>query len=252
MKKLRSILHNKKNLSISVFFPCFNDVFTIEKLIDDAYAVLRDIAKDYEVIVVDDGSSDGSRQLLTKLSQKYKKLKLVFHEKNQGYGGALKSGFDAASKDLVFYTDGDGQYDVKELPILLILMTEDVNFINGVKMSRQDPNYRIIIGNIYSLIARWMFWLPVYDVDCDFRLIRKSLVQKVILKNNSGAICIEMVKEAQRAGAKFRQVSVHHYSRQWGQSQFFRFNRLFPTFREVILLWLKLMIVDKAQKRYRH
>lgn len=252
MKKLRSILHDKGQLSISVFFPCFNDVFTIERLVKEAFVVLREVAKDYEVIVVDDGSTDGSRQILQSLVKKYKELKLVFHEKNQGYGGALKSGFKTSTKELIFYTDGDGQYDVKELPILLNLMTEDVNFINGIKMSRQDPNYRIVIGNIYSLIARWLFWLPVYDVDCDFRLIRKSLIQKVILKNNSGAICIELVKKAQRAGAKFRQVSVHHYSREWGQSQFFRFNRLLSTFREVISLWLKLMIVNKVQKRYRH
>lgn len=242
MKKLRSILHQEKKLSVSVFFPCYNDECTIGKLVEEAFGILQDVAKDYEVIVVDDGSTDQSGKILKNLSKKYKQLKLIFHKKNQGYGGALKSGFKAASKDLVFYTDGDGQYDIKELPLLFQLMTPDVNFINGIKMSRQDPNYRIVLGNIYSFIARWIFWLPVYDVDCDFRLIRRSIIQKIVLENNSGAICIELVKKAQRVGAKFRQVSVHHYKRQWGQSQFFRFDRLLSTFGELMSIWWKIMI----------
>lgn len=234
---------------ISVFFPCYNDQGSIGQLIDDAIITLKKITRDFEVIVVDDGSTDKSRKILQDYAKKYLQLKLVFHEKNQGYGGALKSGFRSCSKELIFYTDGDGQYDIKELPILFSLMTNDVNFVNGIKMSRQDPNYRIVVGNIYSLIARWLFWLPMYDVDCDFRLIRKSLVQKIVLKNNSGTICIELVKKAQRAGAKFRQVSVHHYKRQWGQSQFFHLNRLADTFRELISLWLKLMVMEKINKK---
>lgn len=234
--------------SISVFFPCYNDQGSIGKLIETAVKTLKSHSSDFEVIVVDDGSTDGSRDVLQKYSQKHSELKLVFHKKNKGYGGALRSGFRTATKDLIFYTDGDGQYDVKELPILLNLLTDDVDFINGIKMSRQDPNYRIIIGNIYSLLARWLFWLPVYDVDCDFRLIRKSLIQKIILKNNSGAICIELVKKSQRAGAKFRQVSVHHYKREWGESQFFQFNHLFSTFKELFNLWLVLILKEKIKK----
>lgn len=249
MKKLKSILKKEKHLSISAFFPCYNDSKSIVKVVTNAFLVLAEIADDYEVIVIDDGSKDDSRKILLRLAKKYKHLKLVFHEQNRGYGGALRSGFQAASKEFIFYTDGDGQYDVKELPILFSLMTDDVDFINGIKMSRQDPNYRIIIGNLYSLISRWSFWLPVYDVDCDFRLIRKSLLEKIVLKNSSGAICIELIKKAQRAGAKFRQVSLHHYKREWGQSQFFHVKYLISTFGELISLWLKLMIIDRVRRK---
>lgn len=237
----------KKKLSISVFFPCYNDSKNIGKLVKDAFSVLKKLTNDYEVIVIDDGSKDNSRQILQRLAEKNNKLKLIFHEKNRGYGGALKSGFKAASKDLIFYTDGDGQYDVMELPILFSMMSKDVNFINGVKMARQDPTYRIFLGNLYSFITRWIFWLPIYDVDCDFRLIRKDLLRKLHLTSNSGSICVELVKKAQRENAKFRQVSVHHYERKFGQSQFFRFDRLFSTFKEISKLWLNLMVIEKIK-----
>jgi len=234
--------------SISVFFPCFNDSKSIKKLVHDSFIVLKKITPNHEVIVIDDYSTDNSREVLTNLSKKYPKLKLVFHKKNLGYGGALRSGFKNSSKNLVFYTDGDGQYDVKELPILLLLMTKDVDFVNGIKMSRHDPTYRIFIGNLYSFVARWLFFLPTYDVDCDFRLIKRQILKKIHLKSNSGSICVELVKKAQRAGAKFRQVSIHHRERRWGQSQFFRMDRILITFFELGRLWINLMIVDKLKK----
>lgn len=235
--------------SISVFFPCFNDEKSIGKLVKDAYYLLSKTTKQFEIIVVDDGSKDGSRKKLEKLREQYKNLKLVFHNKNMGYGAALRTGFQMAGNELIFYTDGDGQYDVLELPNLLNLMTRDVNLINGIKMTRHDPTYRIFIGNIYSFIARWLFWLPIYDVDCDFRLIRKSLLDKLDLKSSGGAICIELVKKAQRNGAKFRQVSVHHFERKFGHSQFFQVKYILRTFWELATLWIQLMVLDKFLKR---
>lgn len=237
-----------KAYSISVFFPCYNDKKTIGRLVTDSLGILRKLTDNYEVIVVDDGSNDGSPQILKNLAKRFRKFKPVFHEKNQGYGGALRTGFKNATKELVFYTDGDGQYDVKELPILLSLMTKDVDFINGIKMSRHDPTYRIFIGNLYSFVARWLFFLITYDVDCDFRLMRRSILKKLDLKSNSGSICVELVKKAQRSGAKFRQVSVHHRERRWGQSQFFRVDRILTTFFELGRLWIKLMVIDKMKK----
>lgn len=234
--------------SISAFFPCYNDSQTIVRLVTETDAILRNITSDYEVIVVDDGSQDQSVRLLQQLKKKYPKFKLVKHKKNKGYGGALQSGFKAASKDLIFYTDGDGQYDVHELPILLGLMSPDVDFVNGIKMARQDPAYRILIGNFYSFVIRWFFWLPIMDVDCDFRLIRSSVINKLNLTSLSGSICVELIKKSQRSGATFRQVSVHHFKRTSGQSQFFVPHRLISTFWDLGNLWLRLMVVDKLNK----
>lgn len=235
-----------KKSSISVFFPCYNDFHTIGSLVEKTFTILPTLTDNYEIVVIDDGSSDGSQKLLRDLAKKYTNVfRPIFHRTNQGYGGALKDGFKSARYDLVFYTDGDGQYNVAELPILWDLMTPDVNFVNGIKMERMDFVYRVIVGNFYALLMRWAFLLPIYDVDCDFRLIRRSLLLKLNLESNSGSICVELVKKAQKAGAKFRQVSVHHYPRKYGESQFFKPIRLLKTFKELVPLWWRLMIKGK-------
>lgn len=238
-------MSSNRKPSVSVFFPCYNDEKGITKLILAAFELLPKIANSYEVIVVDDGSTDYSRKKLTELAKRNRRLKLKFHEKNLGYGGTLITGFKSARYDLIFYTDGDGQYDVSELPILISLMSPDVSFINGVKMARHDPSYRIVIGNLYSFLARWLFWLPIHDVDCDFRLIRKNLVDKLNLESQGGSICVELVKKAQRHGGKFKEVSIHHKAREFGSSQFFVPKHLFRTFWELCSLWFKLMVLHK-------
>src|SRR5687768_2913633 len=183
-------------LSISVFFPCYNDAHTIGALVERAGEVLATVADDYEIIVVNDGSRDDSAAVLRALQERLTRLIVVTHETNRGYGGALRSGFARASKELVFYTDGDGQYDVGELPIMLMLLTDDTHFVNGMKMTRQDPPHRVVIGNLHRFVTRWAFWLPINDVDCDFRLIRRSIVERVVLRSGSGSICVELVKLA--------------------------------------------------------
>lgn len=232
--------------SISLFFPCYNDSKTIGLLVETAFTTLKSLVSDYEVIVIDDGSRDSSREVLKKLRKKYDTLKLIFHDKNRGYGGALKSGFENSTKDLVFYTDGDGQYDVGELPILLSLMSDDVDFVNGIKMERKDASHRIFFGNLHKFITRWAFWLPIYDVDCDFRLIRRKVVKQLKLRSASGSICVELVKKSERHGARFREVSVHHYERKWGRSQFFRPKKILKTYFDLLILWLELSLIDQS------
>ena len=173
-------------------------------------------------------------------------LRLVFHEKNKGYGGALQSGFKTASKDLVFYTDGDAQYDIHEMPLLVPLMTEDIDIVNGIKIKRGDPLHRVVIGNIYNFFIRNMFNLFVFDVDCDFRLIRRTKLERINFTSNSGAICTELVKKLDMQGTRFREVSVHHYPRTYGKSQFFNFRRVYDTGIELIKLWFQVVVARKV------
>ncbi|MBI3252258.1 MAG: glycosyltransferase family 2 protein [Candidatus Omnitrophica bacterium] len=230
------------NRSLSVFFPCYNDAGTIGTLVAQADIVAREYTDDYEITVIDDGSKDSSRELLVQLKDHYPHLKLVFHEVNRGYGGALQSGFRNATKDLVFYTDGDGQYDVFELRKLLPIMQDGIDVVNGYKISRSDPVHRIVIGNVYLWLMRLLFNFHVRDVDCDFRLIRRRAVHSIQLEHTSGVICLELVKKLELAGYRFVDYPVHHFHRTYGRSQFFNFRRLFATGLNIWRLWWKLMV----------
>ncbi len=237
-----------KKLSISVFFPCYNDAGSIGLLIKDAFKTLKKISSDFEIIVIDDGSQDESRKILQDLKEQIKELRLVFHSKNRGYGGALRSGFGAATKDLVFYTDGDGQYDVKEITKLLEKLTDDVDVVQGYKIKRNDPIHRLIIGWTYHHFSKLLFGLKVKDVDCDFRLIRRKALDSIKLEYDSGVICVELVKKLQNKGLKFAEVAVSHYPRLYGHSQFFNYKRVIKTLVELTKLWFDLVIVGTYEK----
>ena len=239
---------NFLNPSISAFFPCYNDKGTIGKMVKDVADVLKNLTNDFEVIVIDDDSTDGSRELLRKLKKKYNFLKLVFHQKNQGYGGALQSGFKTASKDLIFYTDGDAQYDVKELPLLFKKMTDRVDIVNGYKIKRADVWYRAAIGRVYHWVMKLMFGFEIRDVDCDFRLIRRGPFRKINIKHKSGVICVEMVTKMHQAGFGFVEVGVHHYPRVYGCSQFFNFPRVFKVFISLFNLWWEIIFLPFIRK----
>jgi glycosyltransferase involved in cell wall biosynthesis len=228
--------------SLSVFFPAYNDSGTIASLVITALQTAAKLTPDYEVIVVNDGSSDSTAQILDELARIYPQLKVVTHEVNRGYGGALRTGFASAIKDVVFYTDGDAQYDPSEITALWPALTPGVDLVNGYKISRSDPLHRIIIGRIYHHTVKVLFGLRVRDVDCDFRLLRRSIFDRVRLEKNSGVICLEMMKKIQDAGFTIVEVPVHHYHRAHGQSQFFNFPRLFRTAIDVLKLWYALVV----------
>jgi len=207
-----------------------------------AINTLRKITDDYEVIVINDGSRDYTGDILKELEGREEKLRVIDHVQNKGYGAALITGFRTCKKDLIFYTDGDAQYDVRELPALLEQLTDDVSWVNGYKISRSDPLHRKIIGRIYHWIVRIWFGVKLRDVDCDFRLIRRSVFEKIQLKSSSGVICVEMIKKFQAAGFRVAEVPVHHYFRAYGKSQFFNFPRLYRTAIDIFRLWYKLVI----------
>jgi glycosyltransferase involved in cell wall biosynthesis len=227
---------------LSVFFPAYNDSGTIASLVIAARQAARTLTLDYEVIIVNDGSADATARIADELARTYPEVRVVHHERNRGYGGALRSGFAAATRDLVFYTDGDAQYDPTEMTVLWHALADDVDLVNGYKISRSDPLHRIVIGRIYHHTVKLLFGLQVRDVDCDFRLMRRSIFDRVRLEKNSGVICLEMMKKIQDAGFRIAEVPVHHYHRAHGRSQFFNFRRLFKTAVDVLRLWFALVV----------
>ncbi len=229
--------------SLSVFFPAYNDAGTIASLVMTAVQVAGTLTPDFEVIVVNDGSRDDTPRLLDQLARIYPDhVRVVHHEQNRGYGGALRTGFATATKDWVFYTDGDGQYDPSEVTALWTKMADDVDWVNGWKISRSDPAHRIVIGRLYHHVVKTLFRLRVRDVDCDFRLMRRRIFETVHLEKDSGVICVEMMKKFQDAGFRVAEHPVHHYHRAHGRSQFFNFARVFRTLVDLMKLWWQLVV----------
>ena len=228
--------------SISVFFPAYNDAGTIPSMVIAAVLTLRELTDDFEVIVVNDASQDHTGEMLAELERQYDCVRVVTHASNKGYGGALRSGFAAATKELVFYTDGDAQYDPRELKQLMQAFCKGVDMVNGYKITRSDPLHRIIIGKIYQHFVRFAFDLKLRDPDCDFRVMRRSIFDKVQLESDSGVICVEMIKKIEDNGFRIAEVPVHHFHRAYGHSQFFNFRRLVRVTADLSKLWIRLVV----------
>lgn len=235
---------NEKS-SVSIFFPCYNDWGTMGSMVMFTVQTAERLGLDYDVTIVDDGSSPRTLELLDEIEKKYPPVRVLRHEKNRGYGGALRSGFAAATKEWIFYTDGDAQYDVRELEALIRKAGPDVDVVQGYKINRNDPIHRIIIGRIYHWGVKLSFGLKLCDVDCDFRLIRRSVFDKVKLVSDSGVICCEMMTKIQRAGFRLVEVPVHHYQRAHGKSQFFNFPRIARTLWQLSGLWIRLVLLRR-------
>lgn len=245
---MSELVKQRKVSSISVVFPAFNDGGTIPSMILTSIIAMREITDDYEIIVTNDGSSDYTSAVLSEMTVHHAKLKVIHHPQNRGYGAALRTGFSSATKDWVFYTDGDAQYNPLELPVLADALSNGVDVVNGYKISRSDPWIRRIIGRVYHNVISFAFGIRLRDIDCDFRLIRRAALDEIALESMSGAICVEMVKKLQDKGYVFAEVPVHHYHRQYGRSQFFNFRRIFRVFKQLIVLYWKLVINTQPLK----
>jgi glycosyltransferase involved in cell wall biosynthesis len=229
--------------SITAFFPCYNDAGTIASVVIAADRTLRQLTDEYEIIVANDASTDNSAEILEELREKYARLRVIHHRTNHGYGGNLRSMFAKATMDLIFYTDGDAQYDPAELANLYEKLRPDVDVVQGWKIERHDPLHRKIIGRAYHHFVRWWFGLHLRDVDCDFRLFRRHVLESFPLQSNSGCITVEMMTRVEQGGFTVVEVPVHHYFRAYGQSQFFNFRRVMRTLVELSGLWLKLRLL---------
>jgi glycosyltransferase involved in cell wall biosynthesis len=234
------------SFSVSAFFPALNDAENLRVQIPRTFETLRQFTADFEVIVVDDGSTDTTPQVLDHLGQQFPGLRVVRHPRNLGYGAALQSGFKHAAKDLVFYTDGDCQYDVGQLGTLLEMLTSDVDVVTGFKISRSDAAHRIVLGDLYHRFVKAIFRLRIRDVDCDFRLIRRKVLNAISLTSNTGAICVDLMCQIERHGYRVVEVPVNHYPRLHGHSQFFRVVPVARTIVDILRLWVQLILLKRT------
>jgi glycosyltransferase involved in cell wall biosynthesis len=209
--------------SLTVFFPFLNDSPVVGSLLDRAAAAARACADRHEILVVDDGSAPEEAVLLDAEAAR-RGARVVRHARNLGYGAAVRRGLAEAASEWVFYTDGDAQYDPAELERLVDLWRADrsLDFLNGRKTSRSDPFSRRVLGGGYRFLARAVLGAPVSDVNCDFRLIRTSLLRRLSLASEGGGVGLELTRAAAAAGARFAEAGVTHSARRHGRSEFFR------------------------------
>jgi glycosyltransferase involved in cell wall biosynthesis len=233
----RSTPNNLKPVidSLSLFFPCYNEKETIRPLTEKCLAVAGQICNDYEIILVDDGSRDGTGELADQLAKENPAVRVIHHPQNRGYGAALQSGFRAACKDYVFYTDGDGQFDVGELPRLLPLIAQ-YDIVSAYRINRQEGMLRKWNAFCWSSLVNFLFDLHLKDIDCAFKLYKRCIFDTIEMVSTGALIDTEILARAKRKGYTVTQIGVHHYPRMAGKATGASLKVILNAFRELFKL----------------
>lgn len=236
------MLENYKLPSLSIFFPFMNDAGTVQEQIDAAYKIGGMLTDSLQVIAVHGGASiDNSFEEIQRMKVVYPSLVIVDKTDNwEGYA-VIKYGFAACTNEWIFYTDGDAQYSLDELPLLVNRQFEtNADVVNGYKKRRADGFIRALLGNIYAKLSTFIFELPVRDTDCDFRLVRKTVIDKITLESHDSSILAEMLKKLELMGAKFAEIPVSHFDRKYGTSNYKFFDLLKEKLLGDLILYKKM------------
>ena len=222
-------------VSISVFFPCYNEQENVRRTVEKALEVLQKLNAHFEIIIVDDGSSDKTGQIADEIAARDGRVNVVHHHQNLGYGAALQSGFKTATKELVFYTDGDGQFDINEMPPLLDLM-EQFDIVSCYRLNRMDPIIRKINGWCWTRLVCLLFGLKIRDIDCAFKLYKREIFDKIEMSSTGALIDAEVLARAVRKGYRITQKGVHHYPRTSGEQTGASIRVILRAFKELFKL----------------
>jgi len=227
--------------SLTVFFPCYNEEANVERMTASALAAAPRVADDYEVIIVNDGSADRTGEIADRLAAAHSGLVRAVHNKpNRGYGGALQRGFREASKEWIFYTDGDGQFDINEMDKLIPLL-ERYDIVSGYRLDRRDPMIRKLNAACWGALVRFLFRLKIRDIDGAFKIYPRRFIESVELLSEGALIDTEMLARAQRAGYRIGQVGVHHYPRTAGEQTGANLRVIIRAFAELLRLRKRIM-----------
>lgn len=225
--------------SLSVFFPCYNEEANVENMIRKSQGILPEIAEQWEIIPVNDGSKDKTGEIINRLAKEDPHVHPVHHEKNKGYGGAVISGYNAAKYDYVFFTDGDLQFDLREITLLIEKLDEG-DLILGYRKNRRDPWHRKLNAFMWGSLVKFLFGFQVRDVDCAFKLIKRKVIDKVQLSAGGAMVSTELLARANKAGFRFVEVGVTHYPRVAGTQTGANLKVILRAFRELFKLYGKI------------
>jgi glycosyltransferase involved in cell wall biosynthesis len=235
-------------MELSIVLPAYNEEGNIERAVREASQAAAPLVASHEVLVVDDGSRDGTPQVLARLAPEFgPRLRVLTHPTNLGYGVALRDGFKAAQGALVFYTDSDNQFDLRELRDALPLMrTHEV--VLGYRIDRQDPAFRKFTSGVFNGLASLAFGMRVRDLNCSFKLFRREVIQALPLESADFFIDTELVARLHRAGHRYVEHGVRHYPRTAGRSTV-RASDVPRTLRSLARIWIQLRRTPSAASR---
>ncbi len=217
---------------VSAFVPCHNEEGNVEAVVLGMVRTLQALAVPFEVVVVDDGSTDRTAEVAHRLARQDSRVALVRHPQNLGYGAALRTGFESTRYPWIFFTDGDGQFDPGDL-VRLLRHAPSADMVVGYRARRQDPLYRRLFGWLWNLLVRAWFGVPVRDVDCGFKLLRRDVVRGLPLRSTGAFLSTELVCRAARRGARIVEVPVPHHPRRWGRQSGARLGVILRAFWEL-------------------
>lgn len=232
----------KKIKELSVFFPCYNEEKNMTKLVEQTLEVLGDLVEDYQIIIVNDGSTDRTQEVAEELAFRHKNVEVQNHPTNQGYGAALRTGFKSANRELVFYTDGDNQFDIRELSLLLSVR-DKYDIISGYRIKRQDQFIRKLNAGIFNIALLLLFGLRIKDVDCAFKLYKRELFDQIEILSQGALVDAEILIKARKLGYTIGQVGVHHYPRVAGKQTGASLKVILRAFKEILKLRLKIKVI---------
>lgn len=226
-------------MKISAFFPAYNEELNIVALAEKTCKVLSEVCEDYEVIIVNDGSKDNTAGVSAELAKRNSHVRVINHEKNKGYGGAVKTGLNSGKFEWVFFTDGDGQFDVNEIKNLVAL-TDKYDFIVGYRIKRADPFHRKLNAFMWGTMVKLLFKFWVKDVDCAFKLMKKEIIEKAQVESEGALISTELLAKATKMGYKIGEIGVHHYPRTAGTQTGAKIGVIAKAFVELFKLYGKI------------
>ncbi|MFQ5430422.1 MAG: glycosyltransferase family 2 protein [Phycisphaerae bacterium] len=221
--------------SLTIFFPCYNEEGNIERVARAALEAAPRFAERFEIILVNDGSTDNTREIAERLAEEVPEIRAVHNDPNQGYGGAVQRGLSEAKMEWIFFTDGDGQFDIREMDKLIELL-DRCDFAVGYRLRRADPVLRRVNAWCWGVLVRTLFGLKVRDIDCAFKLLPKSLIDKVELRSTGALISTELLAKAKYRRLRIAEVGVNHYPRVAGKQTGANLRVILRAFRELIRL----------------
>jgi len=231
---------------LSAIFPAFNEEANIRRTVETIRGVLPKIATRWEVIVVDDGSTDATALMCDRLKARYPEVEVIRHEQNRGYGAALKSGIMAAKYNLIFFSDSDGQFNYRDLE-QLICWSKDYDIVAGYRAKRHDPLYRRVNALGWNILVRLVLGIKVRDIDCAFKLFRREVFDHVQIRCVGAMVNTEILAQATQLGMRIHQVKVSHFPRRQGKQSGANVRVIIKAFRELCRLWRKLRHVAPDQ-----